>query len=308
MKKSIRVGTVIVGILLTLSMSVYSASAAPNFDQTNRHKPVKAENIELVNKITLKGAATKPVKTTNLASTGIIGSSLPSGGKKYAVVIGISDYPGTVNDLQYADDDAIAMQNVLVNQYGFDFNNVKLLTNSTATYSNIITTIDNLRYTLAPNDELVFFYSGHGARGRAEDGDRSRTDQSIVVCNDDYSSLSFIWDGELKKLFSNFKTNRIVFIFDSCLSGGMSVLNGLGRVVNMACSTKGVSYEGSQWGGGHGQFSYYFGIDGMGLKAADSASNKDNVVTVEEAFDYAKANCLWQTPTISDGFQDDLLP
>ena len=31
-------------------------------------------------------------------------------------------------------------------------------------------------------------------------------------------------------------------------------------------------------------------------------------VVVEEAFDYAKANCRYSRPTISDGFEDDLLP
>jgi len=31
-------------------------------------------------------------------------------------------------------------------------------------------------------------------------------------------------------------------------------------------------------------------------------------VTVEEAFDYARANCQMQKPTISDSFVNDLLP
>ena len=31
-------------------------------------------------------------------------------------------------------------------------------------------------------------------------------------------------------------------------------------------------------------------------------------VTIEEAFDYANANCKSQTPTVADGFTNDLLP
>ena len=75
----------------------------------------------------------------------------------------------------------------------------------------------------------------------------------------------------------------------------------------MACTATGLSYEGD-WGGGHGQFTYYFAIKGMDLKAADNALKPDNVVTVEEAFDYTKACCQSQTPTISDNFTNDLLP
>jgi len=59
--------------------------------------------------------------------------------------------------------------------------------------------------------------------------------------------------------------------------------------------------------GGNGQFTYFFGIKGMGLNAADSLV-PDTVVTVEEAFDYAKANCQFQSPTVSNGFAKDLLP
>jgi hypothetical protein len=34
----------------------------------------------------------------------------------------------------------------------------------------------------------------------------------------------------------------------------------------------------------------------------------DGTVTVEEAFNYAKAKCIYQTPVIADGFTKDLLP
>ncbi|MFA5245848.1 MAG: hypothetical protein WC380_11150 [Pedobacter sp.] len=87
----------------------------------------------------------------------------------------------------------------------------------------------------------------------------------------------------------------------------MSVLKEAGRVVKMACTTSGLSYEGN-WGDGHGQFTYYFAIQGLGLKLADSPLDSDSDVTVEESFDYSKANCQFQTPTIADGFTNDLLP
>jgi len=81
-----------------------------------------------------------------------------------------------------------------------------------------------MRNLLGSNDELVFFYSGHGAKGKADDGDSSKTDQSIVVWKgSETDGFAFIWDGQLKALFNAFPTNRIIFIFDSCLSGGMII-------------------------------------------------------------------------------------
>jgi hypothetical protein len=78
----------------------------------------------------------------------------------------------------------------------------------------------------------------------------------------------------------------------------------------MASTINGMSLEGAVWGGGHGQFTYYFVEEGMEYGLADTYDNIPKVddVTVEEAFDYAKANCKSQTPAIADGFVNDLLP
>ncbi len=292
----------IVSLILALQVTLVSADSGAS--QAKRYYPVKAQNVEIVKKATLKGVPAKPDKTQGKAATGMIGAPIPDGGKKYAIVIGISDYPGTSSDLQYGDKDALEVKRVLTADYGFSV--VKLLTDSQATASNIFAEVNNMRGLLGPSDELVFFYSGHGAKGKADDGDSNKVDQSIVVWNgSEDDGFAFIWDGQLDALFSGFPTNRIIFIFDSCLSGGMRVLNDTGRVVNMACTANGLSYEGDSWGGGHGQFTYYFVMQGLDAGNADTFAN-DGIVTVEEAFDYSKLNCVWQTPTIADGFQYDL--
>jgi hypothetical protein len=292
---------VLAAITILLLLVANPVLAAPSKDN---HKPVSATDIEIVKKVTLKGPAAKGGKPSGFAATGILGDQLPFGGKRYAIVIGINDYPGSSSDLQYAVNDANEMASILTDLYHFDI--VDTLTNSAATYEKIQGKIETLETTAGTSDEVVFFFSGHGAKGKANDSDRNNTDQSIVVNKAD-GSWGYIWDGELKSWFSNFTVNRIVFIFDSCLSGGMAVLNAPGRVVNMACSINGLSYEGDAWGGGHGQFTYYFAEEGMHDKNAD-VRPKDTYVTVEEAFDYAKVNCQFQTPTITDGFTSDMLP
>jgi metacaspase-1 len=293
----------VVCILLAALLSLVMFPSAV-LAKSDRPGQVSATDVEIVKKVTLKGPASRGGKPAPTAATGTLGA--PVTGTKYAVVVGIEDYPGTANDLQYTVDDADEMSSVLKTKYGFPAGNVTELTNTGATKTTIYNAITSLIDITGENDEVVFFFSGHGAKGRAADGDRNNTDQAIVV--QEAGSFAYIWDGELVSWFSGFNSGtRIVFIFDSCLSGGMAVLQGPNRIVNMACTATGLSYEGATWGGGHGQFTYYFAEEGMEKALAD-VKLPNGKVTVEEAFDYAKANCQSQTPTIADGFSNDLLP
>jgi hypothetical protein len=177
-----------------------------------------------------------------------------------------------------------------------------------ASFAAIRDAVSNIESREVEGDEIVFFFSGHGANGRGDDGDREKTDEAIVSHDGDPSgNLIAIWDGQLRDWFTGFDTSRIIFIFDSCLAGGMTDLQAPGRVINMACSESGLSYEDDSWQ--NGQFTYFFVDEGM---LASKADRYDNVaggadVTIEEAFDYAKASCQIQKPTISDSFSNDLL-
>ena len=297
--KKLLLGVLLVALLL-LAISTPAVLA-----KSDGPGQVNATDVQIVKKVTLKGPAARGGKTAPTAATGILGNLTQ--GAKYAIVIGINDYPGSGSDLQYTVADADEMKYVLLNTYEFDY--VIELTNTNATRTAIYEAINTIKGVAESGDEVVFFFSGHGAKGKADDGDKNNVDQSIVVQEVVQGTLqfAFIWDGELVQWFSGFPTSRIIFVFDSCLSGGMSVLKAPGRVVCMASTINSMSLEGAAWGGGHGQFTYYFAEEGMGMKKAD-VRPQDNKVTVEEAFDYANANCKSQTPTIADGFTNDLLP
>ena len=81
----------------------------------------------------------------------------------------------------------------------------------------------------------------------------------------------------------------------------------------MASTENGYSYElGSLQ---NGEFTYYFAQEGVAGGQAnvhdydnDGATQEPDQVTVEEAFDYAKANCDLDKPTVGDDFENDLLP
>jgi hypothetical protein len=200
------------------------------------------------------------------------------------------------------------MYAALTTLYGYNSSNIHLLLDMGASFAAIQGAINDMKSKAKADDEVVFFFSGHGTNGVADDGDREKTDEAIVS-HDGNQSGSFvaIWDGQLKDWFAGFSTTRIIFIFDSCLAGGMTDLKADGRVINMACSESGLSYEDGSWQ--NGQFTYYFVDQGMLAGEADTYDNIAGIadVTIEEAFDYAKADCRMQKPTISDSFSNDLL-
>jgi hypothetical protein len=296
----------IIAVLVAVLVLVLIAPAV--LAKPDMNKPLPATDVELVKKITVHG---KPGgggggKPTGGAATGVLGVN--SSGTKYAIIVGISNYPGTVNDLQYCDDDAQDIYNALTTLYGYSSDNIHLLTDMNASFTAIRDAINVTKSQALTGDEVVFFFSGHGTNGRANDGDTEKIDEAILSHDGNPSgNLVAIWDGQLKDWFAGFQTLRIIFIFDSCLAGGMTDLQAPGRVINMACSESGVSYEDDSWQ--NGQFTYFFVDQGMLAGKADKYDNIGGVadVTVEEACDYAKAKCQMQKATISDSFDDDLL-
>jgi len=269
----------------------------------------KVTGIEIACKVVVGGskgeASGKPIRQV---AVGVLGESPQRRKHRWAVLIGISDYAGGENDIQYADD-VLDMLKTLIEVYGYRRENIRLLISdykvNNATRNDIIGVIDWLRDREVAGDEVVFFYSGHGARGIANDGDKEVIDEAIVPY--ECTSDALIWDGDLKQMFSDFEASRIIFIFDSCYAGGMTDLKASGRVVCMASTESCASYESSILQ--NGVFTYYFVDEGMYQGKADTTPS-DGKVTVEEAFDYARANVptvVPQKPTISDSFENDLL-
>jgi hypothetical protein len=303
-------GSLVILVVVAVGLVAAKPDNPGQGKKPDKQKPVHATDVELVKKITIRGrppwaGGGKPKKEG--AATGILGE--PVSGSRHAVVVGISDYPGTENDLNYSDEDADEMAEALSSSTVYGFSDVTLLQDGAATRAAILGAIDGIATDAG---EIVFFFSGHGARGIADDGDKERLDEAIVAHNGE--DLVPIWDGELQGAFSEFTTSRIVFIFDTCLAGGMERdLGEPGRIIAMATSERGYAYESDAWQ--NGEFSYYF-VDLGTLQGKANVHDYDGdtilevpeQVTVEEAFDYAKTNCQSDKPTIGDEFEDDLLP
>ncbi|MCK4718154.1 MAG: caspase family protein, partial [Thermoplasmata archaeon] len=311
-----------IGVLgLVVAIALLMGTVVPAIAQPHGAGPHADGHAHLVLKITIeeprKGPPAEPParQIRPLQRTGILGDSLAAEAQLWAVVVGISDYAGTGSDLRYADDDAAEVRAALVERYGYPADHIIMLLGDKdrrrydfpsrlATRSNILAAIEEISDHESANDEAVFYFSGHGGYSDADmDGDGEMEDEGIYV-----QDGQFIWDGELKDAFSGFETSRIVFGFDSCMSGGMTDLAATGRIVAMASTETGYSYElGGRFR--NGEFTYWFIEDGMYSGHADYVDSLGGRadVTVEEAWDWANANCVYDTPTIDDLFADDLL-
>lgn len=131
----------------------------------------------------------------------LLAGSLVACARTYLVSVGVSDYPGTSNDLTLPANDASTIQYV----YGKNSNVVSvLLTNSDATKSTILSQMRSTFSKASANDIIVFFFSGHGSRSGA-------------FCAYD-GNLSY---SEIRKVMADSKATTKLIFADACHAGKM---------------------------------------------------------------------------------------
>ena len=215
---------------------------------------------------------------------GLVGEEPDGNVERWAVIVGISDYEGSENDVPYCDSDALDMKNVLIS-HGWKSDHIKILLNSEATGSNIRSAIRWMDSKEDEDDIVLFFFSGHGFYGN-----------SIAVYPWNLFYMSRL-DENMDKLGSK----NMVLIFNSCFSGGFqNYLAQPGRVILMSSKSNEYSYMSLQLK--NGIFTYFL-LEGF---AGSADSNHDGWVSAEEAFDYAAPKTTEraikpQHPQIYDG-------
>ena len=219
-------------------------------------------------------------------------------GQTYALLIGVSKYKLPELSLQYADADAITLSKLLESPRGggVDPQNVLLLTNEHATTAAVrLGFQDFLKHRAGKNDTVIILIAGHGI----VDGRNA----FILTYDSDPQDLTSTALGvaELQSLFEEQlkRVGRVLFFADVCKAGRIGAIQNLtvnsdvshlGDVEGdlfgfLASRPRELSFEGPQFGGGHGAFSYFVikGLEG----AADT--NKDGVVDANELIEYVSA-------------------
>lgn len=229
-------------------------------------------------------------------------------GKTHAVIVGVSDY-AYIKDLSFCHKDAEEFDRFLLsesseqNRTGW----VDLFTNEKATEGDIIHSLTHMCEIANPEDIVFFFFSGHGA---PEGLTHHLTQDGDIM---EYFGL--------KSILRNCKAKRKIMVLDACHAGASGDSNYMGVVGDMLnnqkntgicliSASKASEYSLEYDDKGMGYFTYFFieGLRGMG----DVAGNQDNLVTLQEAFEYAETMVLMftlgeQTPVISGDVPTDFI-
>jgi hypothetical protein len=147
---------------------------------------------------------------------------------KYAIVYGISDYPGTADDLSSTDDDARDIEALLTSQ-GFQV--VLRITDSTppineAHDTNLYSDFNDAATSanLDLDDLFLFYFSGHGIQIPVVSSENTPgsdgEDEAIVLVSDNLSQKVNLTDDALAGLLRTIPCARRIVILDACYSGG----------------------------------------------------------------------------------------
>jgi hypothetical protein len=223
--------------------------------------------------------------------------------KIWAVVVGINDYPN-VRPLRFAVDDARAFHSHLVDHLGIPEENVTLLLDEEADLTTLRSVLGTrLKNRAGEDDMVILYFAGHGATERdvmSPDGDG--LEKYLLPHGADLKDLyaSALPMREIRHVFNRIRSERLVFVVDSCYSGASGgrtvsvaglranisdgflerIASGKGRVILSASGANEVSEEDEALG--HGVFTYYL-LEGLGGPAD---TDGDGLITVDEAYGY----------------------
>jgi len=213
----------------------------------------------------------------------------------YAVVIGISKYR-SVPEVKYASKDAETIRKYLETVGGIPSQNIKFLSDDTATKADIESSIEEwLPKRVKSTSKVFVYYSGHGTPD-------PRTNESFLVPYEgEPGSVKKLYP--LKKMYSSLSSlpaKQMVVMLDSCFSGSgersifpegarpvsLSVENPIlaGNKMIVLAASKGDEISSDYDAAGHGLFTYYL-LKGM---KGDADTNGDGKVDIAELYMFVK--------------------
>lgn len=242
--------------------------------------------------------------------------------EKYALIVGINDYEHPqIQDLKYSEADARYLRDILIRYARYQPNHIRILLGREATYSNIKDGIYWLGESTKKEDDVFFYFSGHGTRVDDMDGnEQDGLDEAFCPYETDLDkTASVILDDEIGYWFRRVRSSQVIVILDCCHSGGaagrsLEYEGEKGVVMRTGTGSRGLldpdqdpysrdltvdnkfiitasdadeqSYENP--GLGHGVFTYYIGEAIRGNADADN----DKKISTREMFEYTKEKTI----------------
>jgi hypothetical protein len=212
--------------------------------------------------------------------------------KIWALVVGVASYEH-MPPLNYTDDDAYRMFAFLRSPEGgaVPDEQIHVLIDEGATRKNILSQMERLFYKADSNDVILFYFSGHGL-------------QNSFLPIDFDGHLKQVKHDEIKAIFEKSPAKYKMCIADACHAGGMGKSKDInassfyykafneakgGTAFMLSSKAKEISIENA--GLRQGIFTHFL-IKGMKGRAD---KNTDNIVTVQEVYDYVHYNVRFYT-------------
>lgn len=235
--------------------------------------------------------------------------------KSYALVIGISDYTGSFDDLPTAND-ARRMADYLFDEAGFDY--VHLLTEDKVTKDRVAELMsDKFPELIDNNDRFFFYWSGHGDTRSVAHGDGKA---GYLALSDTpsrkWSRMIAMEDVQRWNRF--LKAKQSLFLLDACFSGlaGVTQKSSTPRDwkieqfsqpshhIMSAGTESEKTIASDRWGGSLFTTAVLDGLRG----AADAANGfeKDQIISLTELKTYVQERVLFERKAV--GFQDQITP
>jgi len=163
---------------------------------------------------------------SSVVGAAAIKSEMPGEGRFVFSGAGIDAYElATVwKPLDNAVNDVVRMRQTLVDVFDFDAPDEWFLTDEAATAQAILSMVDQLRQNLQPNDNLIFFYAGHGAEVRDVVGGEEVGRTGYLVPVNVKGPVAkvpsqYINIQTLLEALARLPARHVLVILDSCYSG-----------------------------------------------------------------------------------------
>ncbi|MDB9858816.1 caspase family protein, partial [Flavobacteriaceae bacterium] len=136
-------------------------------------------------------------------------------GQYYALIVGINDYKDDgIMDLDNPIIDANNFSKVLIENYTYNKENVKIILN--ATKDEFLQELDNFSNLLSKNDNFTIFYAGHGYWDE-------KFNEGYWFLSDSYKNKRRTWvsNGQVQEYLRGISSKSTLLIADACFSGSI---------------------------------------------------------------------------------------
>src|SRR5262249_24699749 len=197
-------------LLVTLGLMLLSTAAFAGV-QKDKRKGATRPKAQTPTPTPAKPADSKPATP-----------KLPMADDQWALLIGISNYPGQIQKLTYPSRDARAIKDLLASAARLPEDHIRLLSDegpneARATKQNIFAAIDSLAGRVQPNHQVIVFLAGHGiARGLGAQAKSYFLPLDVDASSKESLERTGLDLEELSRRLSNLKAAQFTIFMDAC--------------------------------------------------------------------------------------------